>query len=112
VSQTEHDRQVKRRLAVLHHAEEVPGNVAMTCRYYGISLQRFYTLRRRYDELCLEGLKDRSRRPRVSPNASHLDVVGKTLYLRQHYHFGTAKIAMYLKRYHDVSSSPSGCGGS
>jgi hypothetical protein len=29
------DRQVRRRLAVLRHAKEVSGNVAMTCRYYG-----------------------------------------------------------------------------
>lgn len=28
------DRQVRRRLAVLRHVEEVTGNVAMTCRYY------------------------------------------------------------------------------
>ena len=27
------DRQVRHRLAVLRHAEEVTGNVAMTCRY-------------------------------------------------------------------------------
>jgi hypothetical protein len=27
---------------------------------------------------------------------------------KPHYHFGPAKIAMYLKRYHDVSVSPSG----
>ena len=35
-------------------------------------------------------------------------MVGKILYLRQNYHFGPAKIAMYLKRYHDVSVSNSG----
>ena len=29
-------RQAKRRLAILQHAEEVTGNVARTCRYYGI----------------------------------------------------------------------------
>jgi transposase InsO family protein len=108
MSQTEDDRRVKRRLAVLRRAEEVTGNVAMTCRYYGISRQRFYTWRRWYDELGLAGLKDLSRRPKVSPNATHVDVVGKILHLRQHYHFGPAKIAMYLKRYHDVSLSPSG----
>jgi hypothetical protein len=39
-------------------------------------------------------------------------VVGKILYLRQHDHFGPAKIAMYLARYHDVTISTSGCGGS
>jgi hypothetical protein len=30
-------REVRRRLAIIQHAEEVTGNVAMTCRYYGIS---------------------------------------------------------------------------
>jgi transposase InsO family protein len=34
--------------------------------------------------------------------------VGKILYLRQHYHFGPARIAMYLKRYHDIQISNSG----
>ena len=35
-------------------------------------------------------------------------MVGKILYLRQHDHFGPAKIAMYLQRYHQVQLSPSG----
>jgi UvrD/REP helicase N-terminal domain len=35
-------------------------------------------------------------------------VVGKIIYLRQSYHFGPHKIAMYLKRYHDIQISPSG----
>jgi hypothetical protein len=39
-------------------------------------------------------------------------VVGKRNYLRQHDHFGPARIAMYLERYHEVQISPSGCGGS
>jgi transposase InsO family protein len=34
-------------------------------------------------------------------------VVGKIIYLRQHYHFGPHKIAMYLKRYRDIQISPS-----
>jgi transposase InsO family protein len=95
-------------LAILQHAEEVTGNVAMTCRYYGITRQSFYVWKRRYEELGPDGLRDRSCRPKVSPRATHVDVVGKILYLRQNYHFGPAKIAMYLKRYHDVSISNSG----
>jgi hypothetical protein len=35
-------------------------------------------------------------------------VVGKIIYLRQHYHFGLQKIQMYLKRYHDIEVSCSG----
>ena len=56
----------------------------------------------------LDGLRDRSHRPQVSPNATRTEVVGKIIYLRQHYHFGPAKIAMYLKRYHDIQISNSG----
>ncbi|GAA2638908.1 hypothetical protein SMC26_40660 [Actinomadura fulvescens] len=36
------DREAKRRLAVIRHVEEVTGNVAMTCRYFGISRQAYY----------------------------------------------------------------------
>jgi transposase len=108
VSDLLQDRQVRRRLAVLHHVEEVTGNVAMSCRYFGISRQLYYTWLRRYRAEGLEGLRERSRRPHVSPNATHTEIVGKILYLRQHYHFGPAKIAMYLKRYHDVIISNSG----
>jgi transposase len=101
-------REVRRRLAIIQHAEEVTGNVAMTCRYYGISRPTYYTWLRRYQEHGIDGLRDLSRRPHTSPNATHVDVVGKILYLRKNYHFGPAKIAMYLKRYHDVEISPSG----
>jgi transposase-like protein len=90
-------RMAKRRLAILRHAEEITGNVSLTCRYYGISRQCFYTWKRRYDAHGLDGLRDRSHRPQVSPNATRTEVVGKIIYLRQHYHFGPARIAMYLK---------------
>ena len=101
-------RMAKRRLAILRHAEEITGNVALTCRYYGISRQIFSTWRRRYDAHGLDGLKDRSHRPHISPSATRTEVVGKLIYLRQHYHFGPDRIAMYLRRYHDIQISPSG----
>ena len=107
-TQQQLDRQAQRRLAILRHAEEITGNVSQTCRYYGISRQRFYTWLRRYRDEGLDGLKDRSSRPHHSPRATHVDIVAKIVYLRQNYHFGPAKIAMYLKRYHDVSISNSG----
>lgn len=44
----------------------------------------------------------------MSPNATKTGVVGKIIYLRRTYHFGPHKIAMYLKRYHDIEISPSG----
>jgi transposase InsO family protein len=108
VTERELSRAAARRLAIIRHAKEVTGNVAKTCRYYGITRQSYYSWFRRYEEGGLEALRDRSRRPHVSPNATKADVVGKIVYLRRNYHFGPHKIAMYLKRYHDVQISPSG----
>ena len=101
-------RNAARRLAILQHAEEVTGNVAKTCRYFGISRQLFYTWKRRYDTDGVEGLRDRSCRPKFCPHETRIEVVGKIIYLCQNYHFGPAKIAMYLKRYHDIEISSSG----
>jgi transposase InsO family protein len=108
VTEQELARGAARRLAIIRHAQEVTGNVSATCRYFGITRQAFYTWLRRYEEHGPEGLRDRSRRPRVSPNATKAEVVGKIVYLRQSYHFGPHKISMYLKRYHEVQISPSG----
>jgi transposase-like protein len=40
---------------VLRHVEEASGNVAATCRYYGISRQCYYGWLRRYEADGLEG---------------------------------------------------------
>jgi hypothetical protein len=53
-------------------------------------------------------LRDRSRRPRSCPHETSAEIVGKIIYLRQNYYFGPAKIAIYLKRYHDIQISDSG----
>jgi transposase-like protein len=60
VTEQELTRRATRRLAVLRHAEEITGNVALTCRYYGISRQCFYSWKRRWDADGLDGLRDRS----------------------------------------------------
>ena len=101
-------RNAARRLAILQHAEEVTGNVAKTCRYFGISRQLFYTWKRRYEAEGAEGLRDRSSRTKFCPHETRIEVVGKIIYLHQNYHFGPTKIAMYLKRYHDTEISSSG----
>jgi hypothetical protein len=49
------DCAVRRRLAVLRHVEEVSGNVAMTCHYFGTSRQLYFTWLRRYRAEGLEG---------------------------------------------------------
>jgi transcriptional regulator of acetoin/glycerol metabolism len=42
------DRQAQRRLAILRHAQEVTGNAALTCQFYGISRTCFYRWPRPY----------------------------------------------------------------
>jgi len=108
VTERELAKGAARRLAVLRHAEEVSGCVSTTCRYYGITRQTFYKWRRRYEAEGVDGLRERSRRPHSSPSATKGEVVGKIIYLRSNYHFGPMKIAMYLKRYHDIDISVSG----
>ncbi len=104
----EQHRKVRHRLGVLRHAEEVTGNVAKTCRYFGISRPTFYKWRNRYEEHGDDGLRDRSSQPHHSPNETKAEIVGKIVYLRRSYHFGPLKISMYLKRYHDTEISSSG----
>jgi len=108
MTERELERRAQRRLAVLRHVEEISGNVAATCRYYGISRQCYYGWLRRYEADGLDGLKDRSSRPHHSPRVTEAEVIEKIVWLRKHYHFGPAKIAMYLARYHDVTISTSG----
>jgi transposase len=108
LTEKELSRGASRRLAIIRHAEEITGNVSLTCRYFGITRQTFYRWLRRYEELGEAGLKERSHRPHFCPHATKTEVVGKIIHLRKHYHFGPAKIAMYLKRYHDISVSNSG----
>ena len=108
MSETDVAKRAARRLAIIRHAEEVTGSVAKTCRYYGISRACFYKWRERYEEFGAEGLRDRSKRPHFSPKATKQEVIGKIVYLRQHYHFGPQRVAMYLKRYHDITISTSG----
>jgi transposase InsO family protein len=102
MDEREQQRKIRHRLGVLRHAEEVTGSVAATCRYYGISRPTFYKWLHRFEELGVEGLRDRSSAPLHSPNATSSEVVGKIIYLRRHYHFGPLKISMYLRRYHDI----------
>ena len=108
MTERERARSAARRLAIIRHAREVSGNVSQTCRYYGITRQSYYVWLRRYVEKGVPGLEDRSRRPHRSPRATSTEVVGKIVHLRRTYHFGPQKIAMYLRRYHELVVSASG----
>lgn len=78
-------------------------NVARVCRHFGISRKSFYKWKRRHAEHGAAGLCDRARTPHRSPRAASSDVIRKILYLREQYHFGPARIAMYLHRFHQIT---------
>jgi hypothetical protein len=82
VTERELARGAARRLAIIGHAQEVTGNVSLTCRYYGISRQAFSS------GSAAPG------RPHHCPRATRTELVGKIIYLRESYHFGPHKIAM------------------
>jgi hypothetical protein len=57
------------------------------------------------EELGVDGLRPRSRRPLTSSNVTSGEVIGKIVHLRKTYHFGPQKISIYLTRYHDLQLS-------
>ena len=94
MTKDEHLRLVTYRSKLLEYAKRI-GNVSAACRHFGISRERFYKWKKRFDELGDAGLADRPRRPHRSPNATPRAVVSKVLYLRQNYHFGAGRIRDY-----------------
>jgi transposase InsO family protein len=106
MTKAEQVRLIAWRARVLRQAVD-SSNVAWTCRRFGLSRKSFYKWKRRFLEHGEAGLADRPRTPRRFPRATRPEVVGKILYLRQHYHFGPGTIADYLKRFHQVSVAPS-----
>jgi len=102
MTKIEQRRQAAWRTKLIRHASETTRNVSKTCRHFGISRKTFYKWVARYASHGEAGLCDRPRRPRNSRNATPKEVVSKVLYLRQNYHFGPARIAAYLQRYHGI----------
>jgi transposase len=56
---------------VLRHAEEISVNVAGAYRYYSISKSTFYKWERRIKTEGPDGLRERCRASKNSPNATH-----------------------------------------
>jgi len=101
---THAEREVNRKLRILNHAEEF-GNIAKTCRYFGIPRSLFYVWRNAYRQHGNEGLKCKKPIPRTHPNQTPDEIVAKILYLRRKYHLGPTRIMGYVARYHSMRVS-------
>ena len=87
-------------------------NVSAFCREEKISRQTFYKFRARFDELGIDGLKDRSRRPLTSPGQTPAEVEEMVLRRRKQLledgcDHGAQSIVWSLKREGIVEVVPS-----
>jgi transposase len=104
---TQAQRDIKRKLQVLEHAQET-GNIAKTCRHFGISRQGFYKWKRAYEQFGDAGLINSKPCPKNPSRRTPAEIEEKIVYLRRTYHFGPHRIAWYLERYHGFKMSGSG----
>ena len=74
-------REIERRRRILEHAK-TSGNVAKSCRYFGVGRASFYRWRERILKDGDEGLKPRKPGPTAPPNQTPADVVEVVLQLR------------------------------
>ncbi len=100
-------REIRRKLRILNHAKE-SGNAAKTIRYFGVGRSTFYRWKERYEKYGEKGLINKKPCPENNRLRTPAHIEEKILHLRKTYHFGPERIAMYLKRYHDIKISGSG----
>jgi transposase len=98
---TDQERDVQRKLKVLRHAEQT-GNIAKTCRYFGIGRASFYRWKTEYQQRGEAGLVNAKPIPKNPANQTPPEIVEKILYLRAKYHLGPIRIVWYLARYHEL----------
>jgi len=87
------------RFEVLFEPVRTGETVADVCRRYGISRDTYYRYRRRYLAEGIDGLEDRSRRPRVSPAQIPTEVELRIVEMRSaHPRWGARRIRAELTR--------------
>ncbi len=98
------EREIRRKRRILDHALE-SGNIAKTCRYFGIPRSLFYVWRNAYQKHGEEGLWRKKPIAKSHPNQTPDEIVEKILHLRQKYHLGPVRIMWYMARYHHMRVS-------
>ena len=91
-------------------ADQPDANISQLCRRYGISRPTGYKWLKRYQSEGLEGLRERSRRPRNSPNKTSAKIEQMVVEARgKDQGWGGRKLAVHLKRKAragDISARP------
>ena len=73
---TKEDRDIQRKLKVLRHAEKI-GDVARTCRYFGVGRSSFYRWRTAYAQRGEAGLVNAKPIPKNPANQTPPEIVDK-----------------------------------
>lgn len=81
---TQAQRDIRRKLRVLNYAQEI-GNVARTCRFFGISREIFYRWKRAYEREGEEALINSKPCPENPSIRVPAAIEEKILHLRKHY---------------------------
>jgi hypothetical protein len=89
------ERDIQRKLRILRHAEQI-GDVAKTCRYFGIGRASFYHGKAAFQRQGEAGLANRKPAPKNPANRTAPEIVEKVLHLRQTYYLGPIRIVWYL----------------
>ena len=101
------ERGIQHKLKILRHAEQT-GNVAKTCRYFGIGRASLYRWKAAYEARGEQGLVNAKPIPKNPAKRTPPEIVEKVLYLRSKYHLGPIRIVWYLARYHGIKISSAG----
>jgi transposase len=103
------ERDIKRKKSVLEYAEKVK-NVALTCRYFGISRTTFYEWKRAYSKHGDQGLINKlpGAKNGTHPNRTPEHIEQIIVHLRKTYHFGPIMITWHLSRFHGITITQGG----
>lgn len=110
--QTGLSREAKQRVAWFDYYRTHGEGAALTCRHFGISRNTFHKWKRRYNPRFLSSLEDHSRRPGTVRQSKvpqeHVFLVKRLR--RQYPYYSKYKLAVIVKRDHEVILSASTVG--
>ena len=98
------EKEIRRKLRILEYAQNT-GNLAKTCRYFGIPRSLFHVWRNAYQLNGDDRLKRRKPIPKTHLNQTPDEIGEKILYLRRKYHRGPTRIMWYMAQYHQMRVS-------
>ena len=98
------ERRDRVRPAWFKRYEEI-GNISQVCREFGVSRKTFYKWWPHYAKEGLQGLKDRSRRPKGHPKTVPKEIAQLIIKLRHKTGYGPRRLGFYLKRDYGIKLS-------